>query len=287
MDGHGQDKHNLLAGVHAFGRYVAPVGQAPWLHYLLKDNFVMRSTKPSPFYQVIHSAVQDHLHQPEYVIKERMDLMSYFVEAHESQPDLMTERQMTIQAGGNLIAGVLSPGKTFETLFQWLISNQKEQERLHQELSDKSITSPASFGETSELPYLGAVIREAERLHTTAAFTLDRVTSKAGFELPNGVHLPSGIEIGCCIEAVNTDHRIYGHDASSYNPDRWLQQPDESDGAFSERMRLLETTNLTFGQGSRTCIGKNLFKLEAFKGIASLFSQFQVCFMFKHDNGQH
>lgn len=277
MDGPGQDVHGLLGNVHAFGRYVGPVGQAPWLHYVLKDNFLLRKTRPSPYYKAIRAAVDQHLSDEKSGSAARTDLLSHFAEANTKNPELMTPEQMTIQAGGNLIAGVLSPGKTFETLFRWLVANEHAQTRLYQEVQDSNVVAPVAFDNTKDLPYLHGIIREAERLHSTASFTLERVSGRDGIDLPNGVHIPSGINVGCSIESVNSDPRVYGTDSDDFNPDRWLQQQGESDKAFTDRLRLIESTNLTFGQGSRTCIGQNLFKLEAFKGLASLSKQFKVC----------
>jgi cytochrome P450 len=36
---------------------------------------------------------------------------------------------------------------------------------------------------------------------------------------------------------------------------------------------------LTFGQGSRSCVGKNIVQLEIFKVIASLATRFIVSFL--------
>lgn len=278
MDGEGQDAYGLIERVKAFGRYVSLVSHMPWLHTVITNNPVMRKVKPSPFFQVVQEKVANRMRHPD-PDGSHPDLLSHFVATHATYPDLMDTKQVTISASGNLIAGGLSPGATFDALCRFLVKYPEAQERLFGELRKAETDKSAQFDDVKHLPYLEGVIREAERLHQGTAFTFQRVTGPEGLNLPTGVHLPPGTKVGCPSLAINRDVRIFGPDASEYRPERWSRRKDEDVDAFEARRKLIDRTDLSFGQGSRTCIGKNIFRLEIFKVLAALLVRFKVCQM--------
>lgn len=55
-----------------------------------------------------------------------------------------------------------------------------------------------------------------------------------------------------------------------------MKKEAESNEECLERKGLMEKTELIFGQGSRPCIGKNIFVFEVLKVVATLVSQFEV-----------
>lgn len=275
MDGEGQDAHSLIKNVKSFGMRAGLMAPMPWLHYILNDNIIMRWYRPSPFYRVVQEPVKNRMQHPDPREK-RPDLLSHFIATHTTQPDLMDEKQITISASGNLIAGGLSPGQTFDTLCRFLLKSPDTQNSLHTELKAANIPTPAPYDSIKSLPYLEGVIREAERLHQSSSFSLERVAPSGGLDLPNGIHLPQGTKVGCASGVINIDPQVYGQDAAEYRPQRWIKRADESDEQYELRRNLMDRTGLTFGQGSRTCIGKNIFRLEVFKVIAAAMKQFRV-----------
>ena len=277
MDDAGQDAFGLIQRIREFGVYVAAVAQMPWLHKVFQDNFVFRRTKPSPFMAAIRSKVNDRLQNPDPEDMPRPDLLSHFVAAHKDKP-LMDVKQVMISTSGNLIAGGLSPSSTFDCLCQYLANHPESQDLLYAELKDAGFATPAGFDDVKDLPYLEGVIKEAYRLHNTASFNLQRVTGPEGLKLPKVPYsIPPGIMIGCPAESINKDTRIFGPDAQEYRPERWMRQKGESDDEFVTRRKVWDRTDLTFGQGSRTCIGKNIVHLEIFKVVATLMLAFRVC----------
>ncbi|KZV93251.1 cytochrome P450 [Exidia glandulosa HHB12029] len=101
------------------------------------------------------------------------------------------------------------------------------------------------------LPYLNAVIEEGLRMFATNAFGLPRVTGPDGFDM-DGWTLPPGVEVSAPAYTIQRDPRIWGADADEYRPERWLE---EGGGALKKHM-------MTFGQGPRACIGKNLAYIQ-------------------------
>lgn len=278
MEGDGKDVYSLIPAVKAFGRHVVLLSNVPWLHTILTNNLLIRKVKPSPFLLASQGAVKTRLQYPDPK-GSRPDLLSHFVATHGAQPELMDIKQVMISAAGNLVAGGFSPGVVFDTLCRFLVRCPEAQDKLFAELQAANVPVLAPFNEIRSLPYLEGVIREAQRLHLGSAFVLQRVAGPQGLKLPNGVHLPPGTKVGCPAEAVNKDAHVFGADPQEYHPERWMRKDGEDVDAFERRRNLMDQTELTFGQGSRTCIGKNVFSLEVFKVLASLMLQFRVSYL--------
>jgi hypothetical protein len=58
---------------------------------------------------------------------------------------------------------------------------------------------------------------------------------------------------------------------------QWLQQNEARDEFIEKRLRTDRAT-LTFGQGSRSCPGKNIVQLELYKLIATSCTRYSVSF---------
>lgn len=60
-----------------------------------------------------------------------------------------------------------------------------------------------------------------------------------------------------------------------------MERRDENRESYEERQKVMDRVDLSFGQGSRSCIGKSVAMLELFKVVATLMGQFQVssCFL--------
>lgn len=271
----GQDAYSLIKRVKAFGAYTGVVSQMPWLHKIFQDNPLMRKTKPSPFMNAVRKRVDSRLEKAEVESQSRPDLLAHFIATHQKQPD-MDRFQVLISTSGNLIAGGLSPGKTFNEMCYFLATNVQAQDKIVNELKEANCTEHASYDQLKQLGFLEGVVREAVRLHSSTSFNLQRTTGANGLELPNGINIPPYTNIGCPAGAINQDVRVFGADADVYKPERWLQAEDESQEAYIERRKAMERTELSFGQGSRTCIGKNIALMEMFKAVATLVGQFRV-----------
>ena len=275
MDDEGRDVHGMITRVKTFGKRAGLQANMPWLYTISTMNPLSRKHKPSVFYQTVQDLVTSRLQHPDPA-GERPDLLSHFVATHNAQPRLMDEHQVKISASGNLIAGALSPGSTFDCLFRFLLAEPEAQAKLYSELQSADTSTPVQFDEVKDLPYLKGVIREAERLHQSSSFNLQRVVGPEGLKLPNGVFLPPKANVGCPAQATNQDTRVFGADASIYRPERWMRQKGEDEQMYEERIKLMDRVDLSFGQGSRTCIGKSIFRLEVFKALATLTVRFKV-----------
>ena len=120
------------------------------------------------------------------------------------------------------------------------------------------------------------MIREGYRLHTLRFLFLERITPAAGLDLPNGTKLPGNIKVAMTSPGCVKRKEIYGDDAVEFNPERWLRRKDESKAEHAKKRHLMVRADLSFGYGSRSCIGKNLVNLEMYKLISTLAGKFEV-----------
>ncbi len=69
-----------------------------------------------------------------------------------------------------------------------------------------------------------------------------------------GLRIPKGTTIGLVPWALNKAKRHWGEDAREFNPERWLVGENKAYGGAKD-----SSTYLTFGTGTRGCIGKGTF----------------------------
>jgi cytochrome P450 len=286
MDGNGKDKFSLVKATKTFGRYIVLTSPMPWLHTILRENPIARTANPSPFITLVRKRVNQRLDVENHQVEKaespaaKADLLSHFIDAHKTNP-LMSKQNLEATAATNLVAGSLSPGSTMNRLCRFIATNPEAQDAAYRELEQARITTPPQFDDVQGLPYLDGVVREALRLHGSSSLGLQRLVGKGGLQLPNGLDLPAGTQVMCAADANNSNARLWGADVDLYRPERWMQRADEDEASYKERRAAYERANLTFGSGSRSCVGKNVAMLEIFKVVASLLSSFRVSWSFR------
>jgi hypothetical protein len=104
----------------------------------------------------------------------------------------------------------------------------------------------------THLPYPGAVIIEAMRLHPSVALILERHVPKGGIT-GCGKHIPAGTIIGINAWACSTTLRCSG---SRVLCSRALA------GEYAEKLKGMEQSFFAFSAGSRTCVGRIYLSLR-------------------------
>src|SRR5690348_4158163 len=99
--------------------------------------------------------------------------------------------------------------------------------------------------------------------------SLSRKVPSGGMQA-HGFRIPPGSTVGCNPISLHRNPDLFGPDADSYVPERWLHDASGSAG------RAMERYNLTWGAGSRTCPGRNLAEMVLFKVVPALVREFDI-----------
>ncbi|KAF1974187.1 cytochrome P450 [Bimuria novae-zelandiae CBS 107.79] len=160
---------------------------------------------------------------------------------------------------GALFAGSDTTAIAFRSLFYHLMHNPSVYARLEAEVDEAvcegRMSLPPSYKQASQLPYLCACIKEALRIHPGAQLSLPRTVPPGGLHLC-GQFIPGGYVVGINAAVMHFDKNVFGQDAESFNPDRWIDPV---------RANFMDKHMMAFGGGTRTCVGKNIALIELYK----------------------
>jgi cytochrome P450 len=136
----------------------------------------------------------------------------------------------------------------------YLMKNPASLAKAHAEidaaLAAGTLNSPIRYSDTTtKLPYVCAVIKEAMRMTPSVGLSMPRYAPEGGIEVA-GMLIPCGYRIGMNAATCHYRRDAFGQDADDFRPERWLVGADE--------WKAMDKSLLTFGAGTRTCIGKNV-----------------------------
>ncbi|KAL8694897.1 MAG: hypothetical protein Q9218_000561 [Villophora microphyllina] len=269
-----EDVNDSLAESAFAGRILAWVAHLPSVERLLpclsnKPIF----TGPVQFsLQMIQERRQSgdaHIHSPP-------DLLDNFFALHKADPESITDGLVLCALVTDIAAGGDTTAATMSGIVYNMIEHPNVLRRLQEELDVNITQMPISWKAAANLPYLDAVIQESIRYHPGTSFTFEPVVPQEGLRLPDGRFIAPGTVVGMHDWVVNRDKTVFGPDVDSFMPNRWLQAEGEDAAVFSTRFNLMKNTVLSFGAGTRRCVGKNLAMLVMYKFLASLFSKFEI-----------
>lgn len=204
------------------------------------------------------------------------DFLGKFLQIKKESPDVVDDNMVVTYLLTNVLAGSDTTAIYSCAALYYILKTPGVLEKIKKELDPQRISLPASWRATQELPYFDAVMKEAARIHPGVGLMLERIVPEGGFTLPDGKYLPEGTIVGMNPWVINRNEEYFGKDTDKFIPGRWLQQKGESREAFTERRNLMKAGDLTFGAGSRICLGKNLAIMTAYKLIATLFTKYEV-----------
>jgi cytochrome P450 len=221
------------------------------------------------------------------------DLLSKFLAARESRPEVMNDKLVLAMAVSMAFAGSETTAISLSAVFYYLLRNPAILARLRAELDDAARAGAfadyelgvVTWAESQRLPYLDACIKEAFRMHPAAGLPLERIVPEPGMEIA-GHYVRGGTIVGCSAWLIHRRPEIWGDDVDVYRPERWLFDQSILDSAQREererRIREMNGHMFQFGMGARTCIGKNISLLEMYKVVPSLLRRFEVGYTFFH-----
>lgn len=121
--------------------------------------------------------------------------------------------------------------------------------------------------DATTMPYLTGVCNETLRLYPTVPLTVRNSVKATQI---GTYHIPKGTETVISMWAVNRDTNLWGPDAETFRPERWLDGPNAANGGAKSPYALL-----TFLHGPRSCIGRNFALTEMKCLLALLVARFR------------
>ena len=182
-----------------------------------------------------------------------------------------------------LAAGHETTASTMTMAIWALCVNPDIQDRLRKEIHENlpSINSKKDISslEIDHLPYLNAVCNEVLRYYSPAPMTFRQAVSDNRIL---GHHVPKGTSIVIAPEATNKDISLWGPDALSFNPDRWMPI-SEGDKRAASGGATSNYAFMTFLQGPHSCIGQGFAKAEFACLLAAWIGRFHFELKNKQD----
>ena len=198
-----------------------------------------------------------------------VDILSVALESGGFTEENLVDQMMTFLAAGH---------ETTATAMIWgiymLCLNPDVQKRLRNEIRENLPSIEEQHTITSQvidhMPYLSAVCNEVLRYYPPVPLTIRdtcRDTTIAGEFIPKGTRLV------LVPWAINKDTNYWGPDAAKFNPDRWLQSPDNP--ASANGGAASNYSFLTFLHGPRSCIGQKFAQAEFACLLAAWVGRFE------------
>jgi cytochrome P450 len=152
------------------------------------------------------------------------------------------------------MAGADSTSIGMRSIFYFLMKNPDTLAKVKTEIdiafADGTLSCPIQYNQSIRLPYLGAVIKESFRFFSPFSAPLQRYSPAEGLVL-SGTHIPAGTRVGLNPAVVQHHKEVFGEDAGSFRPERWLE-------GNADDVKLMERCMMAFGAGTRKCTGKHV-----------------------------
>lgn len=254
----------------------------PWMDWVIKTNPIINyfGEQSSKFASFSAELVKKRIAQLQALKEKGVDpgprnFIDRFLEAQRANPTVIDDRQVVVYTTTNIVAGSDTTAISLRAIIYFLLKYPEALLKLTRELQEAKLSFPVTWKESQGLPYLSAVVHESLRLHPAVGYGLERVVPAKGFQMDDGTILPGGSQVGMNAWVVHLEP-VFGTDPKMFRPERWLQGEQEDEEMFKARIAAMRRADLTFGHGSRTCIGKNISYLEIYKLIPSLLRKFRL-----------
>ncbi|CZR62536.1 related to pisatin demethylase cytochrome P450 [Phialocephala subalpina] len=270
----GKDKWGLLEALHAYLQYLAHVGIFAEFHPFLFRMFQkIGSSGGSALRDFTTKQVMERLDQLKLGKLEEegsgQDFLTKTLRMHNEKPEEFTMAAVFGTCLTNIGAGSDTTSVSLAGIFYHLIKTPETMSKLtaeiNQAITSSKLSSPPTFAETQSLQYLQACIKEGLRMHPATGLPLARVVPEQGATIA-GQYFPGGTIVGVNAWVAHSNTFVFGSDARTFRPERWLESP--------ERSSFMGRYFMSFGSGSRTCIGKNISLMEISLVIPELIRNF-------------
>ncbi|KAE8150476.1 cytochrome P450 [Aspergillus avenaceus] len=263
----GHDTDNILHSVDEVLAYGARMGVFPELHPWVAWVTGLLGIK-IPFYSVMEY-IYSQINSRSDADNTGNDFLTKLLALRKT--DKISRVDVDITIGNNIAAGSDTTASTLAAVVYYLRKHPQAEAKLREEIDalagEGKISDPVTFDEARRMPYLQACIKEVLRIHPAVGRLLARIVPPEGATL-SGQYFPGGTTVGVSPWVLHYNEDVFGPDVTVFRPERWLE-------ADKDRLSLMDQSSISFGVGSRTCIGKNISLLEMSKVIPQLYRQFE------------
>ncbi|TVY40803.1 Cytochrome P450 monooxygenase [Lachnellula occidentalis] len=274
----GRDHTGILHTANQALDYFATIGQIPALDHWLAKNPVRPIGPPSFDSAAVFCAQQVmERKQSGSNASGTPDMLDGFLEMQKVNP-AVTDMDLIGALIINIVAGADTTASLLRASVYHVLKNPRVHKRLMEELDSSKLATPVTYAAATVLPYFDAIIRETGRIGPGVGLLLERIVPEGGLALSDGNVIPAGTIVGMNPYVVHQDKEVYGEDAASFNPDRWLRDVEsgEEENDFQARFSRMKATDLTFGAGKRICLGKSIALMQVYKAITTLFLTYDM-----------
>ncbi|KAF9522379.1 cytochrome P450 [Crepidotus variabilis] len=214
------------------------------------------------------------------------DLISTLMKSNltASKDEKLLEAEILAQMSSLTFAGTDTTSSAIARTLWLLSQHQDVQDKLRDEIREAMLGKTAlSYDELNGLKYLDAVCRELLRLYTpapmlgrvareNAALPLSTPLIGVDGQVMHEILVPKGTLVLVSILNHNRNPDLWGLDAEEFKPERWDNLPEaltdaHTPGVYSNLM--------TFGGGTRSCIGFKFSQLEMKVIVSLLINKFK------------
>jgi len=184
-------------------------------------------------------------------------MLDSFMRHGLSKDELVSEAILQIIAGSDTTASAI------RSTLLYLMTSPGAYHALQREIDTSINTGRVSRPvirdfEAQQLPYLQAVIKEGIRVFPPVTSAMPKMAAEDDTVEIDGkaVWLPRGTNVSYCAWGLHRSKDIFGPDADSFRPERWLEASGE------QLTRMQKTAELVFGYGKYQCLGKTVAMME-------------------------
>ncbi|CAE6506364.1 unnamed protein product [Rhizoctonia solani] len=217
------------------------------------------------------------------------DIMTLLMKANEAEgSESYVDRQEMIGHMNTFIfAGHETTSTAVARILDILADRPRVQVKLREEIRQYFENNPndTHYDGLLELPYLDAVVRETLRLYEPVSF-LSRICEEDTIlplqypvETPSGkvnsIPIKKGTRVFMSVSVSNRYGRIWGQRAHEFWPERWIGSKIDEVTQPGAHLPGVYSSMMTFGAGSRACIGFKFAIMEIKVMIAELVKDFK------------
>lgn len=223
-----------------------------------KDHFGRLDDYSRSVVRELQTSIQSAAGDEQTYLDSRKSFVGLFLEDANKRGDQLSEDFLRDLVLNFLIAGRDTTAQALSWALYCLCIHPDAAARVRDEVSSVCGLDGPNYDDMNRLPFLQAVIHEALRLYPSVP--IDMKVTTADDKWPDGTVVPRGTIIWYNMYGMARDTAIWGSDAATFRPERWLEMEKMPDNYMYP----------VFNGGPRECLGRRLALVEMKTCLAML-----------------